>query len=91
MIRRDHSHAAKAEDQVAKRRGSGNTGRMVHTLDHLPAGKRAELAFVVDVLRTSFDEERQTIRLPSQTEHWSLYALPSRSVLPRRSALPPGA
>ena len=65
MIRRDYSRAAKAEDRVAKRRGSGDTAGMIRTLDHLPAGKRAELAFVVDVLRTSFDEERSTRQSPA--------------------------
>jgi hypothetical protein len=29
---------------------------MSNSLDHLPAGKQAELAFVVDVLRTAFGQ-----------------------------------
>ncbi|RZJ19734.1 MAG: nucleotidyltransferase domain-containing protein [Brevundimonas sp.] len=33
---------------------------MPRSLDHLPAGKRAELAFVVEVLTAGFDEERST-------------------------------
>ncbi|MNR99295.1 Nucleotidyltransferase domain protein [compost metagenome] len=33
---------------------------MPRTLDHLPAGKRAELAFVVEVLTAGFDEECST-------------------------------
>lgn len=33
---------------------------MHRTLDHLPAGKRDELAFVVELLTSSFDEERST-------------------------------
>ncbi len=33
---------------------------MPRTLDHLPAGKRAELAFVVEVLTAGFDEELLT-------------------------------
>ena len=58
MIRREYSRSARVEGRVAKRRGNGDTLGMTRTLDHLPQGKRAELAFVVDVLRASFDEER---------------------------------
>ncbi len=64
MIRRNYSRAARAEGRVANLRASGDTAGMIRTLDHLPAGKRAELAFVVDVLRTSFDEERVTRQSP---------------------------
>lgn len=65
MIRRDYSRAARVEGSLARRRASSNIGSMVRTLDHLPAGKRAELAFVVDVLRTAFDEERSTRQSPA--------------------------
>ena len=60
MIRREYSRSARVEGSLARRRTSGKIAGMVRTLDHLPAGKRAELAFVVDVLRTSFDQERST-------------------------------
>jgi predicted nucleotidyltransferase len=65
MIRREYSRSARAEGPLARRRASGDIGRMSRSLDHLPAGKRAELAFVVDVLRTSFDEERSTRQSPA--------------------------
>lgn len=60
MIRREYSRSAQAEGSLARRRTSGNIGRMSRSLDHLPAGKRAELAFAVDVLRTTFAEECAT-------------------------------
>lgn len=65
MIRRDYSRAERTEGRVARRRASGDMLAMVSTLDHLPEGKRAELAFVVDVLRASFDEERSTRQSPA--------------------------
>ncbi|MNQ85351.1 Nucleotidyltransferase domain protein [compost metagenome] len=34
---------------------------MPRTLDHIPAGKRDELAFVVGLLTAGFDEERSTL------------------------------
>jgi len=64
IIRRDYNRAARVERRVASGRASGDTSAMVRTLDHLPQGKQAELAFVADVLRTSFDEERSTRQSP---------------------------
>ena len=60
VIRRESKHAAQEERRVAKTRGRRQSGRVPRTLDHLPAGKRAELAFVVEVLTAGFDEERST-------------------------------
>ncbi|CAM2963394.1 hypothetical protein EJ082_12875 [Brevundimonas diminuta] len=60
VIRRETKRAAHEERRVAKARGGRQTGRMPRTLDHLPTGKRAELAFVVEVLTAGFDEERST-------------------------------
>lgn len=54
MIRRDYDRAARAEGFLAKARANGETETMRTSLDHLPSGKRLELAFVVDTLRTSF-------------------------------------
>lgn len=65
MIRREYSRSARTERRVARWRVSGDTDGMVYTLDHLPEGKRAELAFVVDVLRESFDQERSTRQSPA--------------------------
>ncbi len=60
VIRRETKRGAHEERRVAKARGRRQTGRMPRTLDHLPAGKRAELAFVVELLTAGFDEERST-------------------------------
>lgn len=65
MIRREYSRAQRTEGRVAKRRGNGDTLGMVRTLDHLPAGKRRELAFVVDVLRETFAQECSTRQSPT--------------------------
>lgn len=45
---------------MPKPRGRRHTALMHRTLDHLPVGKRDELAFVVELLTSSFDEERST-------------------------------
>ncbi|MDI1328318.1 MAG: HEPN domain-containing protein [Brevundimonas sp.] len=60
MIRRDYHRASFEEQRIAKRRRRSQTKGMARSLDHLPAGKRAELAFVVELLRTSFDEAIST-------------------------------
>jgi len=60
VIRRETKRGAHEERRVAKARGRRQTNRMPRSLDHLPAGKRAELAFVVGVLTAGFDEERST-------------------------------
>ncbi len=39
------------------RRAAGETADMANTLDHLPAGKQRELAFVVEILQAGFAEE----------------------------------
>lgn len=62
MIRRDYHRASFEEQRIAKRRRRSQTKGMTRSLEHLPAGKRAELAFVVDLLRTSFDEAVSTRR-----------------------------
>lgn len=58
MIRREYSRSARTEARVARGRAQGDDGRVKTSLDHLPEGKRRELAFVADALRASFDEER---------------------------------
>lgn len=60
VIRRETKCGAHEERRVAKARGRRQTGRMPRTLDYLPAGNRAERAFVVEVLTAGFDEERST-------------------------------
>lgn len=65
MIRRDYHRASFEEQRIAKRRRRSQTKGMTRSLDHLPAGKRAELAFVVDLLKASFDEAVST----RQAEH----------------------
>src|SRR5690606_13446831 len=62
MIRRDYHRASLEEQRIAKRRRRSQTKSIARSLDHLPAGKRAELAFVVELLRTSFDEAVSTRR-----------------------------
>jgi predicted nucleotidyltransferase/HEPN domain-containing protein len=54
MIRRDYNRALRADDQLAKGRTSRKNSNMKTSLDHLPAGKQRELAFVVEVLREEF-------------------------------------
>lgn len=60
VIRRETKRGAHEERRVAKARGRRQAGRMPRTPEHLPADKRAELAFVVEVLTAGFDEERST-------------------------------
>jgi len=70
VIRRETKRGAHEERRLAKARGRRQTGRMPRSLDHLPAGKRAELAFVVGLLTAGFDEERSTRwaqHLPQET------------------------
>ncbi len=50
VIRREFNRGGKEEARLAKARSRRQTGPMPRTLDHLPAGKRAELAYVVDLL-----------------------------------------
>ncbi len=56
VIRRKTKRGAHEKWRVAKACGRRQTRRMPRTLDHLPAGKRAELAFVVALLTAGFDE-----------------------------------
>lgn len=60
MIRREYSRAARVEGRVASLRARGDDGAVKTSVAHLPPGKRRELAFVVDVLRETFDQERST-------------------------------
>lgn len=60
VIRREFNSAGREEARLAKTRSRRHTGRMPRSLDHLPAGKRDELRFVVEVLTESFDHERST-------------------------------
>ena len=60
VIRREFNRGGKEEARLAKARSRRQTGRMPRSLDHLPAGKRDELAFVVELLTSSFDEERSS-------------------------------
>lgn len=60
-IVRNHDRASRAEGRrLARARASGNDGPVNTGLDHLPEGKRAELAFVVETLRTAFDAARSS-------------------------------
>jgi predicted nucleotidyltransferase/HEPN domain-containing protein len=65
MIRRDYRRAARAEGRLASARARGDDGAVKTSLDHLPPGKRAELTFVVDVLRESFAAEIATRQSPA--------------------------
>jgi predicted nucleotidyltransferase len=65
MIRREYSRAARAEGRLASARARGDDGTVKTSLDHLPPGKRAELTFVVDVLRESFASEITTRQSPA--------------------------
>ncbi len=57
MAKPEHHRAARAEEALAMRRAAGETADMANTLDHLPAGKQRELAFVVEILQAGFAEE----------------------------------
>lgn len=60
MLRHDHNRVALAERTLARQRRAGDTGLMGKGLDHLPAGKRRELAFVTDLLREEFAKALST-------------------------------
>lgn len=60
MIRREYSRAARAEAWVARIRVRSDDGLVKTSLDHLPEGKRRELALIVDVLRSTFAKECST-------------------------------
>lgn len=60
MMRRDHNRAALAERALARQRRAGDTRSMANGLDHLPAGKRRELAFVTELLREEFAKALST-------------------------------
>jgi uncharacterized protein len=60
MIRREYGRAALSERRVARVRARGDDGAVKTSLDHLPEGKRRELALVVDVLREAFAKECAT-------------------------------
>ncbi|USQ94183.1 HEPN domain-containing protein [Caulobacter sp. RL271] len=57
MAKPEHHRAARAEEALATRRAAGETAGMGNTIDHLPAGKQRELAFVVEVLKEAFAAE----------------------------------
>jgi predicted nucleotidyltransferase/HEPN domain-containing protein len=57
MAKPEHHRAARAEEALAMRRAAGDTSAMGNTLDHLPAGKQRELAFVVEILKGEFAKE----------------------------------
>lgn len=54
VIRREYHRAGREELRLAKRGGNGKTRRMKTSLDHLPMGKRRELAHVLDVVKDEF-------------------------------------
>jgi predicted nucleotidyltransferase/HEPN domain-containing protein len=60
MLRRDHSRTARAERELARGCRPSDLRTMKTSLDHLPAGKQRELAFVVEVLREEFAKEVST-------------------------------
>lgn len=60
MIRREYSRAARAEGRLARARARGDDSLVKTSLDHLPEGKRRELALVADVLRSAFAKECST-------------------------------
>ncbi len=64
MLSHDHSRTARAERRLARGRGWRQTGRMRTSVDHLPAGKRRELTFVVEVLVEEFKREVSTRASP---------------------------
>lgn len=57
MAKPEHHRAARAEEALATRRAAGDTSAMANTIDHLPAGKQRELAFVVEILKEEFAKE----------------------------------
>jgi hypothetical protein len=63
MIYREYSRAARAEGRLASARARSEDVKT--SLDHLPPGKRAELTYVVDVLRESFAAEIATRQSPA--------------------------
>lgn len=67
LLNHDHSRSARSERRLARRKGPRDTGRMRRSLDHLPAGKRRELAFVTEVLNSAFAEAISTRRAPDVT------------------------
>lgn len=62
VIKRESKRASDEERRIAKVRKRHRGARMPQTIDHLPAGKQAELAFVVELLSKSFNEELSTRR-----------------------------
>lgn len=54
MLKREYSRSGRIERGLARSTGPGDIGRMRTGLDHLPAGKRRELALVVEILREAF-------------------------------------
>ena len=59
-IRRESNRGVREEARLGKLRSRGQSVSMSSTLEHLPDGKRAELAFVVELLVSSFNDERST-------------------------------
>jgi predicted nucleotidyltransferase/HEPN domain-containing protein len=60
MRKTDHSRATRAERMLARAKAPSDTSVMKTSLDHLPAGKRRELAFVVKVLTDAFAKQLST-------------------------------
>jgi len=60
MLKRDFSRVARADRLLASCARPSNIGSMIGRLAHLPAGKQAELAFVVEVLTEEFAKELST-------------------------------
>lgn len=60
MLARDFSRAARAERGLARKGRAGDRWVMRTSLDHLPAGKRRELEFVVQVLTEEFEKALST-------------------------------
>lgn len=54
VVRREYHRAGREEVRLAKRSRNGKTRRMRNSVDHLPVGKRRELAHVVGVLTDEF-------------------------------------
>ena len=52
--------SSSAVRSLARTPTAGDTGRMANTLDHLPAGKRRELEYVVEILSEEFAKEVST-------------------------------
>src|SRR5579875_1498398 len=64
MLNHDHSRTARREHRLASSPGARERGRMRRSLEHLPAGKRRELAFVTGVLTSAFAEAISTRKAP---------------------------